>query len=47
MQGEGAERGERSNCFRLIYPVSYTHEDATTITGESQFEIKASIKAFK
>lgn len=49
-EGKGGYKGERGGkkaCFDLVYPLTYTIADETTITGDSREEIKRQIQEWK
>ena len=43
---EGKDGKDRKECFDLIYPVTFTMPDASTITGNDEKEVDIAIKAW-
>jgi len=47
--GQGGHHGPgmKAACFELVYPVSFTMPDNSTITGENREEVRDAIKAWR
>jgi len=45
--GLGGKGRKGEKCFQLVFPVSYTLEDGTVISGADKAEIRTALKAYK